>query len=103
TAQAATKGFAAPAAGTVGTVDSSGSATLAQALVTAQADSTASDINLGNGLVTIDSVVSSATATSDGTSGQGKGSTTVNGMMVGGQPATVDQDGLHIGGTSQPI
>ena len=102
-ASATTKGFEAPGAGTVGTITSTGTAILSTDTVVAHGESAASDINLGGGLVTIESVTSTATATSDGNGSKGEGTTTVTGLMVAGTPATVDENGLHIGSASQPL
>ena len=55
------------------------------------------NISLAGGLVTIDSVVSTATATTDGTASDGAASTTVTGLRIAEQKATIDQEGLHIG------
>ena len=56
---------------------------------------TASDLVLAAGVVTIDSVITTARATTDGVAVTLEGQTTVNGLMVAGQPATVDGDGVH--------
>jgi len=61
------------------------------------------DINLGEGVIKIESVSSRATASTDGTQSTGEAMTVVNGMTIGGQPAYVDQDGLHIGEQNQPV
>jgi hypothetical protein len=104
TAQATTKGFEAPGAGTTGTIVANSAVTVTTAAVTSQSNSAASNIAMGPaGLVTIDSVTSTATATSDGTAASGQGTTTVNGLKVAGQPATVDQDGLHLGPANTPL
>jgi len=53
-------------------------------------------------VVKIDSVSSTAAATTDGVKSGGEAHTTVHGMTVGGQPATIDEHGLHIGSQDQP-
>jgi hypothetical protein len=60
------------------------------------------DINLGEGVIKIESVSSRATASTDGSKATGDAETIVNGMTVGGQPAYIDQDGLHFGEQNQP-
>ena len=67
----------------------------------AEASAKVQDINIG-GAIKIDQVVSTAKATTDGTKADGATSTTVSGMTVGGQPAYVDEKGLHIGEQNQP-
>lgn len=52
-------------------------------------------------LVKIDSISSTATVTSDATTATCAGETTVNGVTVGGRPATLDEDGLHV--DEQPV
>jgi hypothetical protein len=81
-----------------GTSSSSATATLATATGTA----TDSGISLLGGLIKIGSVATTATATSDGTTGKVTGSTTVSNMTVSGQTATVDGSGLHIGAQGTP-
>jgi len=54
-------------------------------------------------LVTIDSITSTAAATSDGVKATAVGKTTVSGLKVAGQPATVDQNGLHVASSSSPL
>lgn len=61
------------------------------------------DINLGEGVIKIESVSSRATASTDGVKSTGEAVTVVNGMTIGGQPAYVDQDGLHFGEQNQPV
>ena len=60
------------------------------------ATATVTDIVIG-GVITIDSVQTTAIARSDGTEGSNGGSATVSGLEVAGQPARVDQDGVHAG------
>jgi hypothetical protein len=56
---------------------------------------TASDLGFGDGAVTIGSVRTEAEATTDGAEGTAGGRTVVSGMQVGGQDATVDEDGVR--------
>jgi hypothetical protein len=61
---------------------------------------TAKDINLLGGLIRIQSLVSTSTAASDGTTGTAKGTLTMTGVTVvsGGTmyEASIDNDGLHV-------
>jgi len=54
-------------------------------------------------LLSIDSVVSTVHVQSDGSKGSGKGGTVITGVTVAGMPATIDQDGLHLGPVNQPL
>jgi hypothetical protein len=68
----------------------------------AEANSFVQDINIGAGVIKIESVRSIATAHTDGSAATGDAKTIVNGMTVGGQPAYIDQDGFHFGTQGQP-
>lgn len=68
----------------------------------AEATSFVQDINIGDGVIKIESVRSSATARTDGSTATGDAKTVVNGMTIGGQPAYIDQDGVRIGTQGQP-
>jgi hypothetical protein len=65
-------------------------------------DSLVQNISLAGGVVKIDSVSSVAEATTDGAKSGGDAHTVVNGMTIGGMPATIDDKGLHIGTQDQP-
>jgi hypothetical protein len=68
----------------------------------ASADSKITKIDIG-GVIKIDSVTSHAEAATDGVAaGAPSGSTVVQGMTIGGQPAYVDEKGVHIGQQDQP-
>jgi len=71
-------------------------------VATATARSVVSNLNLG-GVLNIDSIVSTATARSDGDKGSGESKTTITGATVMGQGVTIDETGLHFGTTNQPI
>lgn len=60
------------------------------------------DISFASGQVTIESVITTARAETDGLSGATDGSVVVSGLEVGGQPARVDEDGVHFGDQSNP-
>ena len=69
---------------------------------TAAADSRVTKINIGN-VILIDSVTSHAEAATDGVAaGVPTGATVVQGMTIAGQPAYVDEQGVHIGEQGQP-
>src|SRR5207302_9385809 len=75
---------------------------LARSTAEAASDSLMQDVSLAGGVVKIDSVSSVAEATTDGTTSGGDAHATVHGMTIGGQPATIDDTGLHIGPQNQP-
>lgn len=61
-----------------------------------EATATVKDLNIGDGAITIESVVTTARITSDGKKAKVTGQTTVSGVMVAGQlEATIDEEGLH--------
>ncbi|HEX9682469.1 MAG TPA: hypothetical protein VGA13_05270 [Acidimicrobiales bacterium] len=60
------------------------------------------DIVFAGGQITIDSVSTVAEARTDGVTGTNAGSTVVSGLTVGGQAATVDEDGIHFGDQTNP-
>ena len=65
-----------------------------------EGNSEVQDIDLG--AVKIKSVTSTASAKTDGTKAEGNAVTTVTGLEIGGQPATIDEDGLKIGSAGAP-
>src|SRR5205823_13950599 len=67
----------------------------------AESSSLVEDISIGD-VVKIKSVASSASATTDGVKASGTAATTVSGMTIAGQTATIDDQGLHIGAQGQP-
>lgn len=68
----------------------------------ASADSRITKIDIG-GVIKIDSVTSHAEASTDGvTAPAPSGATVVQGMTIAGQPAYVDDQGVHIGEQGQP-
>jgi hypothetical protein len=70
------------------------SSALAAKTADASAQSDVSDVKLLGGLIDIGSIASSATATSDGTTGTGSSTTHVGAITVLGQPASIGSDGL---------
>jgi hypothetical protein len=77
--------------------------TLATSDATTTADSTAKDLSLAAGVVTIGSVVSHATAKTDGRTATASGTTVVNDLRVAGIPVTVDEHGVTVGPQSSPV
>lgn len=69
---------------------------------TSTASAIVSGLSLADGVVTIKSVTTTAVAATDGVRGDASGSTIVKGLVVGGQPATVDERGVHFGDQSNP-
>ena len=67
-----------------------------------KASSTASDIDIA-GVLHIDSVVSTATGTTDGTTAKVTGHTEVSGATIAGVPVTIDENGVSIQGNGVPL
>jgi hypothetical protein len=87
----------------VGHVDGASTSDLAAGKGLAASTSTVSGFSVGPaGVLKIDSVVSVARATTDGTVATGEGHTVVSGVTVAGQPAWIDETGLHFGQQGQP-
>jgi hypothetical protein len=99
-AQATVNNSAGP--GTFGPTQTHALATLVGATGRAASSSLVQNINVAAGAVKIDSVSSVANATTDGVNTGGEAHTTVNGLKIAGQPATIDDTGLHIGALNQP-
>jgi hypothetical protein len=70
--------------------------------VTTVATSTVSDVDIA-ALVHVGEITSDATASSDGTTGQGSGSTTIAGLTVAGMSVSVTPSGIVLGPTIAPI
>jgi len=67
-------------------------------VATSTASSNVSHLDILGGLITAASVVSTATATSDGTTAKVAGNTVVSGLLVDGQPAVVTPQGVQAAG-----
>lgn len=63
--------------------------------VSSLGESVVTGLNLGNSAITIDSVKTVATASSDGTNAKPAHTITVSGLTVMGRSATVDETGVH--------
>jgi hypothetical protein len=64
-----------------------------------KATSSVQHVSVAAGVVSIDSVSSTANAKTNGTTSAADGGTTVSGMKVAGVPVTVDGHGVHANGT----
>lgn len=93
-------GFAVPGVMRTASSRTVSTSLLEPGLVSGSSTSTVYGIDIG-GLVKIDSVSSTSTVTSDATTSTCVGKTTVTGATVGGQPATLDGDGLRV--DEQPV
>jgi hypothetical protein len=96
-----------PLAGTsaiigVGSMSATSSSLAPSTSANAQASATDSGIAILAGFIKIGSVTSTATATSDGTTGKVTGSTEVQNMDVAGEAVTVDANGIAAAGQSAP-
>ena len=69
----------------------------------AQASATDTGISILGGFITIGSVTSTATATSDGTTGKLTGTTAVQNMDIAGEQVTVNANGISAAGQSAPM
>ena len=97
---ASTAGQGAEVSGT----SSNSLATVKDGLAIAETTASVQSLNLG-GQVRIDKVVSVAKAVSDGAKAEVTGRTTVTGLTIGGQPATIDENGVRFAGqgTANPL
>jgi hypothetical protein len=93
-------GLAAPGVGGVGGLQAHTTSSLTSSTGTVEAFSQVSNVVLANGMVTIDKVTSTAKETTDGQQAKGEGRTVVSGLKLAGTAATVDQDGIHLAGSS---
>jgi hypothetical protein len=85
---------AAPAVATFGSMSAFASTTTDGSTVTVRVKTSMSDFNL-LGMIVIDSVVTDLTATSDGTTTDFTGGTTISGAELLGTPITIDEKGIH--------
>lgn len=104
TAAAEVAQSAALGAGTFGNSRSSTrTAVTGVASAVAEATSSVSDISIAGGVVTIGSVRSTATATTDGTTATVTGSTVTTGIEIAGVPVEITDKGITVQGTSAPL
>lgn len=67
-----------------------------------QSSALVQNIAIAGGVVKIDSVASTATASTDGSASDGVGKTVVKGLTIAGMPAMIDDKGISIGGQNVP-
>ncbi len=96
-------GFGAAGVGVVANLNAKTATTLADSSGTAEASSEVNNVVLAGGMVTIGRVFSTAKVTTDGSTAKGDAHTTVEALKIAGQSATVDEQGVHIGGQSNPL
>lgn len=86
---------------TFGDVASVSRSELVDGTVVVSATAVVTDIDIG-GVITIDSVKTTAIARTDGSTGTSEGNAVVSGVEIGGQPARVDENGIRAGdGTNE--
>lgn len=92
------------ALGSVGSVSASTRTALtAPSTAVARAESRVTDIALAAGQVKIDSITSTAEATTDGTTASVSGTTVVQGATVAGVPVTIDERGVTVQSSSTAV
>jgi hypothetical protein len=98
-------GFGSAGVGITGNLNAKTTNTLTDTTGTSEATSEADNVVIGpSNLVTIGRVFSWAKMHTDGTSATiDQAHTTVEGLKIAGQAATVDDQGVHIGGQSNPV
>jgi hypothetical protein len=83
-------------------VSATATTTLGVSSVTSTALSSVSDLTLA-GLIHIGKVTSTATASSDGTTGKGSALTVISGLTVAGQSISVNASGISVGPAKVPL
>ena len=97
-------GFGAAGVGVISNLSATTTNTLTDSTATAEATSEAKNVVVANNLVTIARVFSWAKLHTDGSAATvDQAVTTIEGLKIAGQAATVDQDGVHIGGQSNAV
>jgi hypothetical protein len=86
----------------IGNMSATSSSLAPAASANSQASATDAGISILGGFITIGSVTSTATATSDGTTGKVTGTTQVQNMDILGQQVSVDANGISAAGQSTP-
>jgi hypothetical protein len=87
----------------IGAMSATSSSAAPSTTANAEASATDTGISILDGLITIGSVTSTATAVSDGATGKLTGSTVVQNMDIAGEPVTVDATGISAAGQSSPL
>ncbi|HEV3354043.1 MAG TPA: choice-of-anchor P family protein [Acidimicrobiales bacterium] len=103
TSVASLQGADVPTSATFGNITTKTATAVDGTTASSTADSKLSHLSFAGGVVTIDSLTSNATATSNGVTGGGTATTLADGVKVAGQPATLDETGLHVGSSGTPI
>ncbi len=103
TATAGLQGVDVLPAGTLGSVMTQSAASISANQAQSQATSQVNNLVFGGGLLKIASVVSTATAVTDGNKASGTGTTTITGLTIAGQQATIDESGIHVGQQGGPV
>lgn len=88
--------------GAFGAITTSASSRSTGDKAVSKARSVVENLNVA-GVLQIDQIVSTATATSDGTTSSGDAHTTITGATVMGQGVTIDENGLHFASTNRPV
>ncbi len=102
-ANASLNSFSIPLLGSVGTQSSMASNGFDDQGAFSMVRGAANDISIANGILKIQSVVSTVTARSDGDRGTVAGTTTVVGATVAGHAVTIDASGVHVDGQGTAI
>jgi hypothetical protein len=87
----------------IGNMSATSSSQAPAQAATSQASATDAGISILGGFITIGSVTSTATATSDGTTGKVTGTTQVQNMDIAGEQVSVDANGISAAGQSTPL
>ncbi len=87
----------------IGSMSATSSSSAPSTAATADATATDSGVSLLGGFITIGAVTSTATASSDGTTGKLTGSTQVENMSIAGVPVTVNANGIQADGNAAPL
>lgn len=97
-AEATIADFVSPSVVSAGEIFSRSQNVIEDDRVVTLAETTMTGVEIAAGVITIDSIKTTARASSDGEDPQVERETVVSGVEVDGQPARIDEDGLHFGG-----
>jgi hypothetical protein len=104
-ADAAVAGTTGPNAGaSTGSTETTATSTVTgPAAAQSVAISRVDHVVLNSGTIKIKSVTSTANALTNGVTSSASGETVINGLEIGGQQATIDQNGIHAGPAGVPV
>lgn len=102
-ASTALSDFDAPGVVTAAKVVTTSHSFLDDGTPTAIGESVLEGVTVGDGALSIGSIHTVARGTTDGVQAKTSQKVTVAGVTVNGQPATIDRDGLRVGGASAPV